>query len=286
MFPFFQKTSLIISAFLLSAFLYGCASTTSGGAIGAERSQMMLIGSQQLNAEAARQYDDMLDKARKEKVLNTDKKIVARVDAIVDRIIPQTAHFRADATSWDWEANVIKSDELNAFCMPGGKIIVLTGIVQKLALTDDELAAIIGHEIAHALREHSREQASQDVVVGVLAELAGILTKTPQVSTLGNQAGQLVLLKYSRDAEIEADRIGLELMARAGYNPDAAVTLWKKMQNATGNKESVDWFSTHPNSSDRINVLARDAAIVRPYYEAYQAKKQQEQKDSKERQKK
>ena len=260
---YLQYLNTVAAALLVVLFVAGCASTTRGGAVGADRSQLMLTDSQSINAQAAQAYAELLTDAKQKGTLNTDQTILLRARTIVTKIAPETVYFRSDAPAWDWQTNVIKSDELNAFCYPGGKIIVLTGIVKKLSLTDDELAAILGHEISHALREHSREQSSQGLLIGILASVA-----RTRVGDIADIAGQGIMLKNSRTAETEADRVGIELMARAGYNPHAAVTLWQKMASASGGKEGISWLSTHPSSSDRIRVLSEDAQTVWPLYEA------------------
>lgn len=255
---------VIISLSML--FVAGCASSTRSGAVAGDRSQLMLTDSASLNAEATQAYAELLDDARQKKALNTDPKLLARARTIMNRIAPQTAFFRPDAPHWDWEVNVIKSDDLNAFCYPGGKMIVLSGIVTQLELTDDELAAIMGHEITHALREHSREQQSQGLLVSLLAAFA-----RTKIGNIADYAGQVYMLSNSRTAETEADRIGIELMARAGYNPNAAVTLWEKMYQASGSRSGISWLSTHPSPTDRINVLKQDTQTVWPLYEAAKA---------------
>ena len=265
-----RQITIVLLTIGFFSLITGCASTTQGGLVGADRTQLMLTDSQSINTQAAQAYNQYLQKARQEKVLNTDAKMLVRVRNIVDHLAPETAYFRQDAPRWQWEANIIHSNELNAFCYPGGKIIVYTGIVNKLELTDNELAAILGHEIAHALREHSREQSSQDALIGILAAIA-----RQKIGNLADYAGQGVMLKNSRTAETEADRIGIELMARAGYNPDAAVTLWQKMARVSEGKEGISWLSTHPSSSDRIRVLQQDAQTVKPLYETAKAKRMQ-----------
>ncbi|CAN0512527.1 unnamed protein product, partial [Phaeothamnion confervicola] len=163
--------------------------------------------------------------------LDRDPGQAARVRAVAARLIPQTAAFRADAPGWQWEVHVISSNEVNAWCMPGGKIAVYTGILDGLRLTDDELAAVMGHEISHALREHGRERASQAMAQGLLINVVGAAAG---LSGTTQDLSKFVLdltfnLPNSRQDETEADRIGVELAARAGYDPRAAISLWQKM---------------------------------------------------------
>ena len=154
-------TAISISLWLVA--LSGCATTTAGGAVGANRSQFMLISSEQLEQTAAQGYTKLKQDATQQGALNKDPKLLQRVQAIAKRIEPQTARIPKGCPGWKWEVNVIDSNELNAFCMPGGKIMFYSGLINRLHLTDEEIAVVMGHEIAHALREHSREQVSQAI---------------------------------------------------------------------------------------------------------------------------
>ena len=250
--------------------LNGCVSTTSGGAVGAERSQLMLVSSQQLEKMAAESYVKLKSGAASKGTLNQDRSMLQRVTAVASRIQPQTAVFRSDAPRWKWEVNVISSDELNAFCMPGGKIMFYSGLINKLHLTDDEIAIVMGHEIAHALREHSREQVSQAIAaqtaIGFGSVLLGLGQGSADLANTGYKA--LIATKFSRNDESEADVIGLELSARAGYDPRAGVTLWKKMINANGGGNSSDFLSSHPADATRIQRIESLLPTVMPLYEA------------------
>ena len=206
--------------------------TTNPGAIGLDRKQYMspLVPAGQLEEGARAAYAQVLGKEKQKGTLNRDAKQLARIRRIAQRIIPQVSVFRPDARRWDWQVNLIESDQLNAWAMPGGKIAFYSGIIDKLALTDEEIAAIMGHEIAHALREHSRERASEQVVSSLAitgAALVGsVLTDTDL--TGASEATRFVYqttfgLRHSREHETEADRIGVELAARAGYDPRAAI---------------------------------------------------------------
>ena len=199
----------------LSAMLFaGCSTTTEQGAVGVERRQLLLVSSAEMEHAAAAQYQNVLKEETSKGHVNQNPQQVERVRAIAKRLIPQTPVFRKDALDWKWEVNVLTSPEINAWCMPGGKIAVYTGIIEKLQITDDELAAVMGHEIAHALREHGRERASQQIAAGAGATLLGaaadIFSGTGQLGTqaagLGSQVG--ILLPYSRLHETEADRMG------------------------------------------------------------------------------
>src|ERR1700741_1009789 len=235
--------------------LWGCQSvdTTQAGTVGVDRHQMMAVSSQEVDAGAKKAYAQMMAEAQKKNVLDRDAAQVARIRAITQRLIPQTAVFRPDATKWDWEVHVITLDEVNAWCMPGGKMALYTGLIQKLNATDDELAAVMGHEISHALREHSREQVSRQMGTQMAIGIAGALLGVGDLgqSIAGTVADVPLNLPQSRTAEQEADRIGVELAARAGYDPRAAISLWQKMA-ATGGAQPAQWLSTHPSHETLI----------------------------------
>ncbi len=247
----------------------GCASTTEGGVVGAERKQLLLISSEQLDQMAAQSYAKLRADAAGKGALNTDPALTQRVRAIASRIEPQTRVFRADAPGWKWEVNVIRSDELNAFCMPGGKIAFYSGLITQLNLADDEIAVVMGHEISHALREHSREQVSQAMAAqGLLGVGAALLGLGDGAATAANTAYEaLIATKFSRLDEAEADRIGLELTARAGYNPRAGVTLWQKMMKASQGSRPPEFLSTHPAEANRIEQIQSLLPTVMPLYE-------------------
>lgn len=242
--------------------------TTQPGAVGVERKQSMLLSSAQVDKSAALAYQQEMKKAAAKNLLNRDAAQVARVRVMALRLINATSAFRPDAPRWAWETNVITSKDVNAWCMPGGKIAVYTGLIEKLKVTDDELAAVMGHEIAHALREHGRERASQAYAQAIGLQVVG--------AALGLGGSELQIaqiisditfnLPNSREHEVEADRIGVELAARAGYDPRAAVTLWQKMGQA-GGSAPPQFLSTHPSAQNRQQDLADYAARVMPLYE-------------------
>lgn len=261
------STSVIVGAAFLTT---ACETvqTTQSGAVGVDRQQRMAVSAQELDQAATKQYSALLEEQRKKGTLNTNAAQVKRVRTISDRLIVQTGVFRPDARNWKWEVNVLTSNDVNAWCMPGGKIAVYTGLIDKLQVTDDELAAVIGHEIAHALREHARERASEQAVAGGLISIGSAILG---VGDLGQQGAQyaymgLVGLPNSRAHETEADRIGVELAARAGYDPRAAITLWQKMANA-GGSAPPKLLSTHPSNQDRIADLTVYSQRVMPLYQ-------------------
>ncbi|MDO9597989.1 MAG: M48 family metallopeptidase [Azoarcus sp.] len=242
--------------------------TTGGGAVGVERGQMMMIPAKDIEQASSQQYQEVLAEARRKNVLNRDAAQVQRVRRIADRLISPTGHFRRDAPGWNWEVNVLSSTELNAWCMAGGKIMFYSGLIERLALTDDEIAAVMGHEIAHALREHARERVSKAMATGLGVSVAGALLGVGQTGQdlMGTVAKVTFELPNSRLHETEADRIGVELAARAGYDPRAAVSLWNKMASQSAGAPP-QWMSTHPSHATRQKDLAEYAARVMPLYE-------------------
>ncbi|MBT9495814.1 MULTISPECIES: M48 family metallopeptidase [Zoogloea] len=242
--------------------------TTQTGAVGIERQQMMMVSSGEMEKASSQSYQKILQQAGQKNALNRDKAQVDRVRGIARRLIPATGFFRADAPGWKWEVNVLTSDELNAWCMAGGKIAFYTGIIDKLNLTDDEIAAIMGHEIAHALREHARERASHSMVTNIGVNVLGAALGVGRAGTdlIGGVAKVSFELPNSREHETEADRMGVELAARGGYDPRSAVTLWQKMAKASSGAPP-QWLSTHPSNETRQQDLAQYAARVMPLYE-------------------
>jgi predicted Zn-dependent protease len=263
----FVKSSLIG---LLICLLSSCATTTAPGAIGADRRQLLLVSSEELNQMADTAYTEMKEEASKEGILNTDRALLNRVRAVASRLQPQTQVFRSDAPGWNWEVNVLHSDQINAFCMPGGKIMFYSGLIQQLDLSDAEIAIVMGHEIAHALREHANEQISNamaaQAAIGIGAAVLGVGETAANVAGTGYQA--LIATRFSRTDETEADRIGLELSARAGYDPRAGVTLWQKMLNASQGGRPPELLSSHPTEANRVREIEALLPIVMPLYEA------------------
>lgn len=264
----------IILGCLLSAalLLTGCqaVNTTTSGAIGVERKQYMLSGlkTEQINDSYAKMYMQTLQQADEQGTLDQTSSMAQRLNLIAQRLIAHVHHFRADADSWDWEVNLIRSDELNANCGPGGKIIFYSGLIEKLELTDDEIAAVMGHEIAHALREHSREQMSRAYSLAVAKTGVSALLGLGQLGSalVDNAVDVGMTLPNSRQAETEADLIGIELAARAGYDPNGAVRLWQKMEQA-GGKAPAEFMSTHPSSGNRVKSLQEAIPRVMPLYQ-------------------
>jgi predicted Zn-dependent protease len=245
----------------------GCETTTTGGAVGANRSQLLLVSASDLNRLATQSYAKLQSEASSKGTLNEDRAMLQRVRTIAGRLEPQTRVFRTDAPAWAWEVNVITSDELNAFCMPGGKIMVYSGLIDQLHLSDEEIAIVLGHEIAHALREHVREQLSQALAARAAIDLFDLSTGSANTANAAYDA--LVATKFSRTDESEADRIGLELTARAGYNPRAGITLWQKMIDASqGAGKPPEFLSSHPTDASRVQEIQGLLPSVAPLYDA------------------
>ena len=269
-----KKFTLMMAA-ALAVSVAGCATTTNDTVAGVKRSQFLLLPAASIDKMSSQAYTETLGKAKKKNTLNVDPAMLTRVRGISNRLIAQVGVFRPDAVKWAWEVNVEKNDQLNAYCMPGGKIMVLSGLVENINATDDELAAVIGHEIAHALREHGRERMSQAYVqqfgLQALAAFATGAAGGAAVQAAGIGSQLFFSLPNGREQEREADKMGLELAARAGFNPDAAVTLWQKM-GAQSKSTPPEFFSTHPANENRIAELKALTPKMRPLYEAAKAK--------------
>jgi predicted Zn-dependent protease len=248
----------------------GCQTvdTTQAGVVGVDRDQRMMVSAQEVDAGAQKAYAQMMAEAQKKGILDKDAATLKRVQAITQRLIPHTAVFRPDAVKWPWEVHVISVDEVNAWCMPTGKMAMYTGLVQKLNATDDEIAAVMGHEISHALREHARERISRQMgtqmTVGIVGALLGIGQFGQSIA--GTVADVTLNLPNSRTHETEADRIGIELAARAGFDPKAAVSLWEKMAKVSSGGQPPKFLSTHPSHEDRISDLRAYSEKVMPLY--------------------
>ncbi len=226
-----------------------------------------LVPAAEIEAEAARGYREMLAQARRNNLLAEPvHPQLIRLVAISKRLRPFAGMWNERAVGWQWEVNLIGSPQINAFCMPGGKIAFYWGILTKLKLSDDEVAMVMGHEMTHALREHGRaqigKQAATQAGIGLLAGLFGWGNTGRQVAGMG---GHLLSLKYSRDDETEADLIGLELAARAGYDPQSALSLWRKMEAASRGAPPA-FLSDHPSNPDRLNVIAANIPRVQGLY--------------------
>ena len=230
-----------------------------------------LVPAEQVENAAQQQYRQMLQQAAQQRALAPDNHPqVVRLRAIAQRLVPFTNSANLNSTpraaKWNWEVNLIGSKQVNAFCMPGGKIAFYSGILEQLKLTDDEVAQVMGHEIAHALREHARERmgksAATNLAIGIGSALFGL---GGGGQYLANMGAQLVSLKFGRDDESEADKIGLDLAARGGYDPQASVKLWQKMATLSKGAQP-QWLSTHPAGATRIKDLQGNIPDVEGLY--------------------
>jgi predicted Zn-dependent protease len=264
-----MKFTPILTLLVATAALVACQSTPVTG-----RKQLMLVSEQQAIDASTQAYSQTLQPIAKQGKLNDNPALKARVDNITARLIPQAIRYRPETEAWDWQVNVIDDPKtLNAWCMAGGKMAIYTGIIDQLKLTDDEIAQVMGHEIAHALAKHTAERMSvavaQQTALQIGAAILGTGSLGSQVALQAAAAATTVgvQLPNSRSQESEADRIGIELAARAGYDPHAAVTLWQKMTQATGGAGKSDFLSTHPASEKRMEALAQLIPQMMPYYE-------------------
>ena len=238
-----------------------------GVEVGPRSSFTKLVSAEQIEQAAGQQYAQMQQQAAQKNALAPpNHPQVVRLRAISQRLIPYTYEWNERARQWKWEVNLIGSKQINAFCMPGGKIAFYYGILDQLKLTDDEVAMIMGHEMAHALREHARERMGKTMATRGAIELGAAIFGLGDVARgVAGMGGQLLTLKFGREDESEADLIGLELAARAGYDPRAGVSLWNKM--ATASKGAPPpWLSTHPTGPTRIQDIQRALPSVEPLY--------------------
>jgi len=243
------------------------AEPQEGVNVGKPSSLRKLVPAEALEKTAASQYLQLKQEAAGKKALAPENHPqLQRLRAIAARLVPHATRFNPRAAEWQWEVNLIASPQINAFCMPGGKIAFYTGIIDQLKLTDDEVAAVMGHEMAHALREHARERVAKTELTRLGTSLLGEFIGGGRYTDAFNLGGSLLTLKFSRDDESESDIIGLELSARAGFDPRAGVTLWEKM-TAANKGAPPQWLSTHPSGNNRIAEMRRNLPAVMPIYE-------------------
>jgi predicted Zn-dependent protease len=244
-----------------------CVTLAEGVNIGEPSKLRNLVPAKQIEQSAAGQYAQMLKQAdAKQALARSDHPQLIRLRSIGAKLVPHAVRFNSRAQEWKWEINLIGSKQINAFCMPGGKIVFYTGILDQLKLTDDEVAMIMGHEIAHALREHARERMAKSTLTNLGASLLGELVGGGQYAGAFRLGGDLLNLKFSRSDETEADVVGLDIAARAGYDPRAGITLWQKMMAANRNAPP-EFLSTHPAGDSRIKDIERQLPEVMPLYE-------------------
>lgn len=254
-----MKCKLVVIA-LLAASLVACQANPVSG-----RKQLVLVSEEQAQASSAQAYTQTLSEAQKQGKLSTDAALNNRVKRITDRLIVQAGNMYPPSREWKWSVAVIDDRALNAWCMPGGKMAIYTGIISKLRLSDDEIAQIMGHEIAHAILGHGRERMSRAMAMQSGMTLGSIVAGR-DLSILAPVADVALTLPHSRAGESEADRYGIELAARAGFDPRTAVSLWEKMGAASGNGVPV-FLSTHPAPENRIQALNALVPQMMPIYE-------------------
>lgn len=263
-----MNPSRTLMLLIVAAGVIACQSAPVTG-----RKQLMLVSESQAIDASKQAYTQTLAPLQKQGKVNSDAALKARVDAITARLVAQAILYRPETASWDWQVAVIDDpNTLNAWCMAGGRMAIYTGIIQKLHLTDDEIAQVMGHEIAHALAKHTAERMSVAVAQQAGLSVAGAVLGSGATSQAALQGAALattvgVQLPNSRTQEAEADRIGIELAAKAGYDPHAAPKLWEKMLEATGSRGQSDWLSTHPASEKRLQSLAALIPQMMPYFE-------------------
>jgi len=259
---------MLRSALVVLFLLAGCSTSPLTG-----RSQYLIVSDRMAVSQSAAAYSQMMSQLDKKKQVETGTPRAEKVREITDRLIAQAVRFRPDSASWAWEVQVINDPKVvNAFCMAGGKMAIYTGMWEKLKATDDEIAQVMGHEIAHALADHTRERMSIAMTSAVATQVGAIALATSRdtqgLAFTGLQLASVLAIQLpnSRAGEAEADQIGIELAARAGYDPKAAVTLWEKMAKESGGKQPPEFMSTHPSPQNRAARLAELGAKVQPYY--------------------
>jgi Zn-dependent protease with chaperone function len=251
----------LLSFFLLSSILSGCVTNPMTG-----RSQLSLISEDSVINKSASMYSDMVIDLDKKGKISQDDELIKRVQGITNRLVERAILYRPETSNWDWQVNVVDEPEIvNASCMPGGKMVLYTGLINKIEPSDDELAQVMGHEISHALANHGAEKMSNQILGKIAVAAVAVAVATQQGSnnqsvrtaeTAGSlAAAAFITLPNSRGAETEADKLGIELAAQAGYDPAAAITLWHKMADESGQKSRGDFWSTHPSPPNRIEAL-------------------------------
>ena len=266
---FIQHLAVVLAALALVSCAQPGDPAREGVQVGGNSAFADLVSAEEVEVAATQQYVKMMGQANTQKALApANHPQVVRLRAIAAKIIPHATTWNPRAKAWKWEVNLVNSDQINAFCMPGGKIAFFSGILDQLKLTDDEAAMVMGHEFAHALREHARERMGKGAATSIGANIFSQLFGLGELGqTVTGYGAQLLTLQFGREDESEADLVGMELAARAGYNPRAGVTLWQKM-GASSKGSPPEWLSTHPSGSTRIAEIENNLPRVMPLYEA------------------
>ncbi len=247
---------------VISVLLSACATSPTG------RSQFMMISEESAIVQSAQAYTQAMNSYEKKGQISHDQALIKRVNRIAGRLIYEALIMRPDTRKWQWSMKVINDPKtVNAWSMAGGRMALYSGLIEKINPTDDELAQVLAHEISHAVAKHTAEKMSVAMATSLGALAVAVATDSRGVATGASAAAMVAItLPNSRTAETEADQIGLELAARAGYDPRAAVTLWQKMSKESGGS-SYDFLSTHPSSGKRIEALEALVPRMMPYYE-------------------
>lgn len=258
-----SRSAPALAIAVLALLTTACATNVAG------RRQLMLVSEDSAIAQSKQAYVQTMSKLDAEGKLVTDPKLVKRIDTITGRLIAQAIAYRPETKAWEWSVRVIDDPKMvNAWCMAGGRMAIYTGLIQKVDPTDDELAQVMGHEISHALLNHTAERMSMAMAAQLGAVAAGVATESGGVAAGTAALAQLgLLLPNSRGSESEADRIGMEIAAKAGYDPRAAATLWQKMAKV-GGEGPPQFLSTHPSPANRQQTLAALAPTMMAWYEA------------------
>ncbi len=264
-----MRSRIAVTVFVLTALIVGCSTVPVTG-----RKQLNIIPASQMLSMSYQQYGDFL----KTNKLSTNQQQSMMVKTVGTKIQHAVEQFMAQKgladrlSGYKWEFNLVESNEVNAWCMPGGKVVVYTGIM-PIVQNDTGLAVVLGHEIAHAVAEHGSERMSQGLIAeaGGMALDAALQSKPEQTKALwmtvygvGAQYG--ALLPYSRTHESEADHLGLIFMAMAGYDPHAAIAFWGRMAQASAGKAPPEFMSTHPSDQTRMDDLKKELPEAMTYY--------------------
>ena len=258
--------------FLFLLFLSTSVFSQTKEGVDVQKSRLPMLPASMVERGAGQQYAQLMRAAAQRKLLNNDEVQVERLRRIARELIPHAARFNKDAQKWQWEVNLISSKAVNAFCMPGGKIAFFSGILDGLQLTDDEVAAVMGHEIAHALLEHGRARITAEYAKALGVTVVAVIFNLGSISTevLARASSVALSLPYARKQETDADLAGLELAARAGHDPRAALAVWQKMSKyaqTVGRGQPPQFLSTHPSNENRIKQIEANLPKVLPLYQ-------------------
>lgn len=260
-----KPRSYVVLVLLCGMALSACTTSPTG------RNQLLIVSPEQAIASSQKAYLKTIQDLDNEGKIDTNPVLTQRVKKITGKLVAQAIALYPETAKWGWSIRVIDSpDTVNAWCMAGGKMAIYTGLIEQIAPTDDELAQVLGHEISHALANHTAEKmsvalATQIALVGTAVAVSDKEYANAALVGAALAATAAIELPNSRSAEKEADELGLELAARAGYDPEAAVTLWRKM-GAKGQRAPFEFLSTHPSPGNREQRLKALAPKMQPYY--------------------